>query len=746
MATDTSSISKRNSLHKLSNILQLASPSFSRPSFDSQRTRTARNRLPGAKAYDSHSCPVSPRSHNSTLAPIASIISTNSVLSTSHAPLLDHRRPNSPEPSQPFPVPVTTNDLAAEEKMKLVKKSRKISRVLGEVPILATKESDFGLHSPQRLSEVWEDSSGPSPSISRPTSPAMNMHTVSASAKMAFRRSLTFAGKSSLQVQEVHRSKSISTLRPSLHVSTSMQEGQDVSRYSPIVFAPSEFADALEDDLPQFISPSLINVSEDIPLSPPLQTHGKDLTVTSTLPAEESRERVERQRMERLARRLGDNIPPDVLLRAASPSQQSNSEMYRIREASHVVSVESLPQRSSSLRAKLPQRRQRPQSLDIKNARDLGVAPITATNSSHAGPIRRTKSVRSTRDERITNEDSQMVKEASPQSPGLHDPLTEKQRILNVKRAKKLTQLFGDNPPMALFQITNFGHLVEGGDSVSRGSSDGLRQHRDSLATIISISSHHGSAGQKLRDSFISVVTSSSDLSAMLSVADQSESAKISQTIETAARPSLTALDEPRTASAQSTSYHAPIVAADTNPTPAHERIELFNSGPVLSRPTSPDCNLLAALAEPAPTYYLPSTPPTLPPFSNFMSSSKPLEFFIETQVETMDEPVVSVEPLPEEFQARRRRAAKLSKFFGVEVNSLVDHLPSEATPSRSTRASVQHLLPHAPSSNAGAVKDSTYVPSVTVAKTRGRYAYQGNVEELDMSQVIDKLRKMKSS
>jgi hypothetical protein len=125
------------------------------------------------------------------------------------------------------------------------------------------------------------------------------------------------------------------------------------------------------------------------------------------------------------------------------------------------------------------------------------------------------------------------------------------------------------------------------------------------------------------------------------------------------------------------------------------------------------------------------------------LTTGTPTTFTMETKVETTIEPTALAEPFADEFQARRRRAAKLSKFFGVEVNTLADHLPNEGLPSRAGRLD-PHMLPTEPHPvYTGTGRGPTRGPSVTVSQTRG---YQYDSEEVDMSQVIDKLRKMKSS
>ncbi|KAI0094707.1 hypothetical protein BDY19DRAFT_901830 [Irpex rosettiformis] len=780
MATSTPSTSKRNSLHRLSNIFQLASPPFSKTSFDSPRNRLIRTKLPPVHVQYSQTTSISSsvthdsRDYESTLAPTASIVS-DSTLSTSLVPLLGSGRAKSPDPI--LPVPPTTNELAAEEKMKLIKKSRKISRVLGEVPIPSAMDEYQEIYNTKRLSDVPED---PSSSNSRPTSPSLNMQAVSASAKKVFRRSLTsFGGGVSLQTAEVHRSKSTSALRPSLQLPNILFGEEDARPYSPILFATNdsleldEGAGTLGDDLqPSCASDdSSIEAKEDrgLVLFSPLRSARDNSLLSSTQQGEETRERVQRQRMERLARILGDGVPPDVLRRAASPSAESSSpsQLYQAADGPRgTVSVEHLPQRASSLRAKITSRRKRPKSLDFTNIRNSGImsAPITPMESSPApapAGIRRASSVQA----KATRNTSAAGDDALSQFSETDGPSSEKQRILNVKRAKKLTQvmftldvnrtaltirqLFGDNPPTALFQITNFGAATDSGDLFSTVDSDGHPAQRNSLATIISISSlYSGEDGQRLRDSFISVVTSNSDISAaILTSGSEAHHSKLSQvggmTVESESEEV-----EPAEARFKFKSIDIPAVEA---PVPIHARPRRSSFSPSLHLAHSPSFELQtrSKLTVP-PLAYQPHTPPTPPPFSNFMLSSVPMEYFTQTKSDSLVDPPSRIsEPISDDFQARRRRVTKLSKFFGVEVNTLVDHLPNEPSPPLPSRTGFFHTaqnqqLSFYPSSSAQ--RHPSGAPSVTVAQTRGRYIYQDDVEELDMSEVIEKLRKMKSS
>lgn len=135
------------------------------------------------------------------------------------------------------------------------------------------------------------------------------------------------------------------------------------------------------------------------------------------------------------------------------------------------------------------------------------------------------------------------------------------------------------------------------------------------------------------------------------------------------------------------------------------------------------------------PLSQLPRTPPTPPPFSNFID--KPLPPKPST---------ASIDMGSTEFHARRRRAAKLSQFFGVEVNTLAEALPTEIPPTISPRQD-QYSFDVPPQAITDGVART---PSLTVAETKNRRRFLGatednDVKELDMTEVIEQLRRMKS-
>lgn len=601
--------------------------------------------------------------------------------------------------------------------MKLMKKVRKLSKVLGEVPVPAAVEEEF--LPPPPLCEDFEV----------PGSPKMR----SAAAKKAFRRSLTFgqsAGAALLETHDVQRAKSFNTLRPSLHVPRRCPSNDTLpTPSSPITFARPESLGSTQD------------VSEcGAPSSAPPHTHGagtshglkrRDSTASSVLLADQNTEQLQRTRVAKLSRHFGTNIPSEVLFRATSPPPASPPALYPL--PTKVLSSDQLPRRSTSLRRR-PTRR-RPASLDIRPVSGLMSLPNSPPGSpvQQTRPGRRLKRSRSlwSRRPREDAENTQAKDEGEPEI-NLSQPmsLSEKQRALNVRRARKMAQLFGDNPPTALFQITNFGSaLVEDGDgSVGHLSSDGHRYERDSLATIISISTTSLSATgkSKLRDSFVSVITTSSDVSGLILTQGDNEAEAEAEAMQRSTSP------ESEDITSQAKTLAVPILSP--LPLPSRRTVRPRTSSE--PRRSSSPLRFNRNLSVPQPAGQTPRTPPTPPPFSDLASLPA---------MRPATAPPAS--PAPSEFQTRRRRAAKLSKFFGVEVNALAEALPTDRMPSISSRKTSMAQDGPRERSLSGGLSHQT---SVMVAEARRRRFLGMNddeedVEERDLSEVIDQLRKLRS-
>ena len=129
---------------RLSLFLQLAPPgiSKSKPTYP-RRSLTPGKRSPREKGESAPSSAVASASDRPVLdAAAASTVSiVDSLASAPHDSLLFKTQstevllPPLTPLALPVPVPPTTNDLDYEEKMRLLKKVRKLSRVLGEYPL-----------------------------------------------------------------------------------------------------------------------------------------------------------------------------------------------------------------------------------------------------------------------------------------------------------------------------------------------------------------------------------------------------------------------------------------------------------------------------------------------------------------------------------------------------------------------------------------------------------------------------------
>lgn len=457
MASGTSAPVKRNSFHKLSHIL----PSFSRPSFDSARLRTSRKssstKMDVARSPPAYSPTFASSDGRGSFNPTASVTSAaNSCLSSPQSPLLAHPIASS---DYELPIPPTTNALASEEKMKLIRKARKLSRVLGEVPVAsALDREDPSFDTSPRLSDVQESPFISSKSASPVPSSSNKIQTVSTSAKKAFRRSLTFVqsgSSSSLQVHDVQRSKSFSTLRPSLQVPSTSSLCSDVP-YSPILFATSVQGTTSETSVLASSSPSSRQAPAEEHFDDSFRRNSSSSSLCSIDITEQpvpSPEQLQRQRMAKLTRHLGDNIPPEVLLRASSPpvaqvqiqARGSQLSLYSIRNPHTVLSADNLPRRTEGFAA-MATLRKRPISMEFSGHRKSGalsapVTPLASPNSvsTDFDTVRRRKTSRTT-----VSGDAQVMQDSDTREDFALDssePMTEKQRMLNVKRAKKMTQV-----------------------------------------------------------------------------------------------------------------------------------------------------------------------------------------------------------------------------------------------------------------------------------------------------------------
>ena len=490
--TQPSSSLPTTTRNRLSLILHFPSPSLSississisrRPGSSSSSTNKIRKRFRPHHAppdiasvlsasSDTHHCPNTP--------PAASTISiTDSLLSTPHESLLPSSHLSHPPSSYSLPsspsqehLPPTTNNLSLDDKMRLLKKVRKLSRVLGEFPIPVGESSphtpsfpDASFSSPSSASS---SPSSPSPPVSKPptSKPSVSM----AEKRASLRRSLTVGydiGARLAQARDVHRVQSLQSLHPPLTIipSTSTPSSSPIT---PITFAwPS--------DSP-FTAQPLSAARPPSPNIGPLDTNPltrQNSNASSVMSLSQSPEHVQRTRAAKLSRQLGDNVPPDILLRAASPTPRSQSPLPSVppsppavqfqssapessTPSQSVLDSSSLPRRSSSLRRRGLKRSAKSRlSLDIRaltggissgppTAPLAPASPMSIAKSDKTPPLRRAKSlwIRKRLAETEVTSEPEDIHTATLFRKGSMEfsSMTGKQRMLNVRRAKKMTQ------------------------------------------------------------------------------------------------------------------------------------------------------------------------------------------------------------------------------------------------------------------------------------------------------------------
>ncbi|EIN13504.1 hypothetical protein PUNSTDRAFT_117262 [Punctularia strigosozonata HHB-11173 SS5] len=404
-----------------------------------------------------------------------------------------------------------------------------------------------------------------------------------------------------------------------------------------------------------------------------------------------SSEQLQRARLAKLSRHLGEAIPEELVLKpvvAAVPSTSSKPA-----EASRRQVTASRPRRPR------PARRM---SLDLTSliksstASTAAAIPTPAINATRWGltrskslftgkaETRRTLPARQPLSTVFNQQSSSDVKLEAPAAASIettsHEPLSERDRALNVKRARKMAQLFGSDPPPALFQITNL-HGVRDDALLTPLSK------RGSLATFVSTeeglltpvqgtngnkraSWHSQTSAERKRASLITFVSSASAEDALLLApldAKRSSSLHSADSKRASVITFISTLDEvpertaasPRDlAAGHANSFFS--LTIDTQAASAH--VPSFDDPPA----SAPFANTIplagAAAAAAAAEKSSLSRANTLGSLSG--RSSRSLRRSAESSSS-------SAAPAPTEAWALRRRAAKLSQFFGVEYNDL---------------------------------------------------------------------------
>ncbi|CAL1696042.1 unnamed protein product [Somion occarium] len=827
-------------LNRLSLILQRASSPKPKAS-KSQRSATASN-----KNYKLHRkndaslasiFSVAPDIHHSYAAG-SSVSIADTLLSNPHESLLPlsptrstTHTENSPSlpPSPGIPVPPTTNDLTATDKMKLLKKVRKLSRVLGEFPMTMIADDR---PSPDII--VFNQALSAKGSPGLPSSLASPRATPksTASREKALRRSITIghtAGEYKSSDTDVHRAKSFVSLRPALTIPSSPSTSNG-SPVSPLLFASPNSGDDAQSRVAAVPNDAqntgLLNSHADgMPLPDSTAAsesgqHGADISLSpsrrssissSSVSTPPTAEQVQRARVAKLSRQLGDSVPPDILLRAASPpllvssssptsvplppSPPSTSSL-----AGQPVIPEDTPRRSSSLhRKKAPKTAETKKrlSLDLRALKASVVPPQSSPNVSRPStssgvqgsgrPLRKSRSmwVRTRRilmdnDSEVTPQNTDPtfspVRESfdTSASSSSRGPLSEKHRLLNVRRAKKMAQVFGDKPPTALFQIMS----LNSDDPENNNSATDLRRRRDSLATIISISSSISTSlsnNQNLRPDTLRVRDSYISIASIVTTSSVSGEGVITTgpivVVASDNFPSPSQIPLPGDSSEAQEHQASPRkddLSNNPNLTPANSTPRRRSPSPRPS--TAPATSTLSSRTSTMPSSkvsHRPPSPRTPPPFSDVFIPPPPSGGYSQYHSNVSRASVDAETTLtPAEFHARQKRAAKLSKFFGVGLNDLADVLPANMSTSlprgmsedkgnrgRSSSAVPPQSPPSSPVQTSPSMDWTPMQPMVSsrveVATAKGsRLRFFGlgeDVKEMDMNDAIEKLRRMKS-
>ncbi|EMD41788.1 hypothetical protein CERSUDRAFT_120731 [Gelatoporia subvermispora B] len=670
----------------------------------------------------------SPKDYDALLSPksVTSLLTTgSSALAFSTASHSDGSNLASPEHMHhcDLPVPPTTNELSPIDKTRLMRKVRKLSRVLGELPVpSATDDAATDLY----LSDITE---GPPSASTISTFSPISPSSVHTSTK-SLRRSATFGHGASLNVSasEVQRARSFVSLRPALTINLSQLTPSSHSTKlspiytptSPIVFASSGDLDNPHTGLsrtPSIVCPDIeAKAMQDEPPNmfpvPPVglcarsfsQRKRHDSTASSILVPETPPEQLQRARAAKLTRQLGNGVPPDVLLRAVAPASRPGQRPSTSAGVANgkLLDQERLPQRSSSLRRGPVQTRRQARkrlSLDLRALAGMSshMAPPANPEVHSPGPEDSAKSGKSV----LKKSKSGWLSKSSVRQESSQDelrstfslqeeelaqgkePMSEKQRVAAVKRARKMAQMFGDKPPIALIHITN----VPSSEDTSAGMLMVPDSRRSSRTTIASISSV-GTMNRHLRESFVSAI--SEPASPIVSTDPAFSEATKASEHDTLSADSV--VDDICSLSLASTSSRG--AQSTTSNTLLLPHQQAFSSQPRTPPPFST-------------MFVFPPEPEVPPPAPEHTSS-------------------------PREFRARRRQATKLSQFFGVDLHDIAGALPAgidttPPTPLPLSRATSPHRgadPPRVLSRNRSAGPSS-------VTRSHQRMQSQGHQQEL---------------
>ncbi|TBU35144.1 hypothetical protein BD311DRAFT_205132 [Dichomitus squalens] len=400
-----------------------------------------------------------------------------------------------------------TDALDPSEKMKLLRKTKKLSRILGEMPIPvaineASSQTSTPTDSPLGLFGLREEACSPASSSATSTVSLVKQQQPGMSLMGSLKRSITIGhGKAIMSQQSgVQRARSLA----SYPVTSPLPESvtTQTSPISRVGFARPEkplpgIDDAREAGVPSATSSSRRDSL--LSLSSIATARRRNSTSSSILVVERTLEQLQRARAAKPTRQLGENVPPDVLLRASSPPPRTPlapSPSFS-SFADSPMDVHDL-QRSvrSGASTKRDCSRRRRLSLDVQTLG--GRNPEAASSEAVAQRAMRkngrasTKMRPSTADtiERSLSRRPSMMDDSDMDSDmdldNVRSLSLEKKRALNVRRARKMAQMFGNDPPLALFQVTTVpARVADASFSGALGFAE--RSRCDSNATWISV-------------------------------------------------------------------------------------------------------------------------------------------------------------------------------------------------------------------------------------------------------------------
>ncbi|KDQ63794.1 hypothetical protein JAAARDRAFT_76020 [Jaapia argillacea MUCL 33604] len=390
----------------------------------------------------------SPEPSNTACSSSASIAGPHTPLLSVPSTAADYTAMNPGSVSSPrspvLPVPPTTNDLDGEEKMRLLKKARKLSRVFGEValpvdvaPFPAGLVAEQANPSTTIVDEILVADSSP-----RTDGLAKRKKLVRSPPSTPQR------SPSTGNLSELQRLKSFIFARPTFSVATRSKSPKPPISPTPVRETPGTMPPPLplpptSAELPPVSTPDRQSVDTDE------ESHASVIN----LPVEGTSDRTNRERHAKLSERLGEVIPADLILRPSTPVTESAKLSNSTSRRRQSVDVSSLVGKVSS-----PFTRDSGEfSRDSKRDAAAPDVPI----------LRRSRSLWTTRLKGNSDDGEKQLPGKEDRQAVLQDlrrgssnlrslpELSGKERAMVVKRVRKMTQVFGSEPPAALIHIRN---------------------------------------------------------------------------------------------------------------------------------------------------------------------------------------------------------------------------------------------------------------------------------------------------